>query len=226
MIGQVRRESSTVVAVVGEVREILLAEVDRSPNVSVVRPPQDGDGDGLEAAARALRSASGRASAFVLVAADPLAAVATEWAAMWDLSALAPRSTDGRPPGIPPHQEPQGGAEFERRAAAALAAWRAGQFDLPDYYLVLTRAGEDGDGITQESGFYLGPLRAARPHRVAVVGTAGGAGQASRVLDALRSLPHGPWWPPMDELIGTARRFFAGGLAEGEQALAGPALGR
>ncbi len=38
MIGQVRRESSTVVAVVGEVPEILLAEVNRSPDVSVVRP--------------------------------------------------------------------------------------------------------------------------------------------------------------------------------------------
>jgi hypothetical protein len=34
------------------------------------------------------------------------------------------------------------------------------------------------------------------------------------VLDALRSLPHGPWWPSLDELIRTARHFYAGGLAE------------
>jgi hypothetical protein len=34
------------------------------------------------------------------------------------------------------------------------------------------------------------------------------------VLDALRSLEHGPWWPPLDELIDVARRFYAGGLAE------------
>jgi hypothetical protein len=37
-----------------------------------------------------------------------------------------------------------------------------------------------------------------------------------RVLDVLRSLPHGPWWPPLGELIETARHFFAGSLAEGE----------
>lgn len=225
MIGQVRRESSTVVAVVGEVQEILLAEVNRSPNVSVVRPPHDADddGNGLEAAARALRSASGRASAFVLVAADPLAAVAAEWSAMWDLAAPAPPPAGRRPAGIAPRQGPRGGAEFERRAAEALAAWRAGRFELPDYYLVLATA--EADGVTQESGFHLGPLRAARPRRVAVVGIGDSPGQASRVLDALRSLPHGPWWPPMGELIDTARRFFAGSLAEGEHALAGPAVG-
>jgi hypothetical protein len=34
------------------------------------------------------------------------------------------------------------------------------------------------------------------------------------VLDTLRSLEHGPWWPPFDELIDAARRFYAGGLAE------------
>jgi hypothetical protein len=65
---------------------------------------------------------------------------------------------------------------------------------------------------------YLGPLRAARPRRVAVAGTGGGPGQAGRVLDALRSLPHGPWWPPLDELIDGARRFYAGGLAETQPA--------
>jgi hypothetical protein len=44
------------------------------------------------------------------------------------------------------------------------------------------------------------------------------------VRQALRSLPHGPWWPPLDELIDTARRFFAGGLAEGAGSLAPPTL--
>jgi hypothetical protein len=33
------------------------------------------------------------------------------------------------------------------------------------------------------------------------------------VLDTLRSLEHGPWWPPLGELIDAARRFYAGGLA-------------
>jgi hypothetical protein len=58
-----------------------------------------------------------------------------------------------------------------------------------------------------------------------VAGTTDGPGQATRVLDALRSLSHGPWWPPMGELIDTARRFYAGGLAGGTHALAGPAPG-
>jgi hypothetical protein len=31
-------------------------------------------------------------------------------------------------------------------------------------------------------------------------------------------LEHGPWWPPLDELIGVARRFYAGGLAETQPA--------
>ena len=34
------------------------------------------------------------------------------------------------------------------------------------------------------------------------------------MLDTLRSLEHGPWWPPLGELIDAARRFYAGGLAE------------
>jgi len=42
----------------------------------------------------------------------------------------------------------------------------------------------------------------------------GGAG----LLHALRSLEHGPWWPPLDELIDGARRFYAGGLTETQPA--------
>jgi hypothetical protein len=201
-----RRESSTVVAVVGDVREVLLTEVSRSPNVAVVKPADEQE-DGLETAARALRAAWGRASPYVLVPADPLAAVAEEWAAMWDLSQQSRRDIG-----------------FEVRAAEAIAAWRAGRFELPDYYLVLARADREG-GVSQGVGLHLGPLRAARPRRVAVARTTDGPEQAARVLDALRSLPHGPWWPPVDELIDTARRFFAGGLAEGEGVLAGAAPG-
>jgi hypothetical protein len=50
-----------------------------------------------------------------------------------------------------------------------------------------------------------------------VAGTAGRPAQASRLLDTLRSLEHGPWWPPLDELLDAARRFYAGGLAEARQ---------
>jgi hypothetical protein len=192
-----RRESSTVVAVVGEVQDVLLDEVARFPNVTVARPPPGGT-DSFEAAAAALRQASRGIAPYVLVPADPLAAVAAEWRAMWDLSEGA-----------------RGAAGFEEQAAEVLAAWRAGRFELPDYYLALAGT------VVADAGpdFYLGPLRAARPRRVAAAVTADGPQQAARVLDALRSLPHGPWWPPLDELIDTARHFFAGALSEGQGTL-------
>jgi hypothetical protein len=155
---------------------------------------------GWQAGALALHEAARRHSPYVVVTADPLAGVAAAWQAMWDVTAGPGRA-----------------AGFEEHAAQSLAAWRQKRFELPDYYLVVAPAqGEDAG-----PDFYLGPLRAARPRRVAVAGAAGrGASQASeasqagRVLDTLRSLPHGPWWPPLDELIGTARHFYAGGLAE------------
>jgi hypothetical protein len=196
IIDRVRRDSSTVVAVVGAVPEPLLADLARSPNVSVIRP--DG-GEGLDAAIRALREAASRMSPYVLVAADPLALLAAEWQAMWEPS--------GQPPGA---------ARFEERAAEALAAWRAGRFELPDYYLVLAAP---SPAASQETGLggglYLGPLRAVRPRRVAVVAAPAGRALAAEVLQVIGSLPHGPWWPPLDELVGTARRFFAGSVAGG-----------
>ena len=120
MIGPVRRESSTVVVLVGAVTEPLLAGLARSSNVSLVRPPDD-EQDSLTAAALALGQAARRRSPYVLVPADPLAGVAAEWAAMWDLTA-----------------GPGHAAAFEQRAAEAVAAGRAGRFELPDYYVVLT----------------------------------------------------------------------------------------
>jgi hypothetical protein len=204
-----RRESSTVVAVAGDVREAVLAEVSRSPNVSLIRPPETA-GDPLEQGAQALRKAAGSASPYVLVAADPLAAVAVEWRAMWDIT-----------------QQPQGGAAFERRAREALEAWQARRFELPDYYLILARS-HPADAGDSAPGLYLGPLRAARPHRVAVVPVTDAtqpSAQAAGVLAALRALPYGPWWPPLGELLDVARRFYAGGLAGGTGNLAAPAPG-
>lgn len=197
MIGPVRRESSTVVVLVGAVAEPLLTGLARSSNLSLVLPPDD-EKDPLTAAALALGEAGRRASPYVLVPADPLAEVAAEWAAMWDLTA-----------------GPGHAAAFEERAAAAVAARRAGRFELPDYYVVLTQGAPAGqiDG----TGMYLGPLRAARPRRVEAVVTTADAEDAEdteRVLQALRTLRHGPWWPPLDELLDRARHFFAGSLGE------------
>jgi hypothetical protein len=200
-----RRESSTVVALVGDVTGSLLAGLARSPNVSVARaagtgagtPAETGPaapGRGWEHGAKAMREAARRRSMYVIVPDDPLAEVAAEWRAMWDPSSAS-----------------AGAAAFEQRAAEALAAWRGKQFELPDYYLVVVPALHSVAG----PDLYLGPLRAARPHRVAVAAVAGAPdaqGPAASVVGALRSLEHGPWWPPLDELLGAAGRFYAGGL--------------
>jgi hypothetical protein len=191
-----------VVAAPAQVAEPLLAELGSSANVSVVRPPTQA-GDAVESAALALRQAAHRSSPFALVPADPLAAVATQWQAMWDLS------RGGR----------TGAVLFDEQAARAVAAWHGRHFELPDYYLVLAAAAGNTQGSAGPD-FYLGPLRAVRPHRVVVVAASDGPEQAAGVRDALRSLRHGPWWPPLDELLDTARRFFAGGLAEAGTSLA------
>jgi hypothetical protein len=196
-----RRESSTVVALVGEVGDGLLAGLGRSPNVAVVSAPlpanrgQDEPASrGWEPGAAAMRAAARRRATYVIVPADPLADVAASWRAMWALPAGSP-----------------GAAAFEASAADALAAWRARQFELPDYYLVLA----DGDDTGPD--LYLGPLHSLRPRRVAVAGQAAGPAEAAGalgLLDVLRSLDYGPWWPPLDELLDAARRFYAGGLGE------------
>ena len=200
-----RRESSTVVVLVGDVADGLLAGLSRSVNVAVARAPAAEAGQagetaaarsGWEAGALALREAARRQSTYVIVPDDPLADVAAEWRAMWD--GLA------------------GPTGFEASAAEVLAAWRDKRFELPDYYLVVPGAQPDGTG----ADMYLGPLRAVRPRRVAVTGMAGDAAvQQARLLDTLGSLQHGPWWPPLDELLDSARQFNAAGLAESQPAL-------
>src|ERR1700744_627421 len=154
-IEPMRRNPCTVIVLAGPVPAEVLGTLSRSMNVTLVRPAdQDGYAvtDGLDAAADALRRAASATSAYALVTADPLAAVAEGWQGMWDLA------------------HPQGPARFEQEASAALAAWRAGRFELPDYYLVTAAEADDSEPPGPvEQNFYLGPLRAARPHRVAFV---------------------------------------------------------
>ncbi len=247
MIGRVRHNPSTVVVLAGRPGEQVLAAVGRSLNVVLVRPepaPASAgaggagaggagagggaggagtEGTGLEAAAGALRRAAGISAPYVLVAADPLREVATAWQAMWQLSA-----------------EPQRSDVFELRAAEAMGAWRSKRFELPDYYLVLADESAPGGagaavppGSSDASGapgapgapgagradFYLGPLRAVRPNRVAVAAGASPAAQADALLSELGSLRHGPWWPPLDEVLRTARGFYPGSLAESPAAI-------
>jgi hypothetical protein len=224
MIGRVRRNPSTVVVLAGRPDEQVLAILSRSLNVVLVRPeaPPAGGGAGsagaggraeaagIDAAAAALRRAAGISAPYVLVAADPLREVAAAWQAMWQLSV-----------------EPQRSDEFELRAAEALGAWRAKRFELPDYYLVLADEGEAGGWAAGAPGtsdvpgagevradFYLGPLRAVRPNRVAVAAGPSPAAQADALLSELGSLRYGPWWPPLDEVLRTARGFYPGSLAE------------
>jgi hypothetical protein len=208
-----RRNSCTVIVLGSPVPPEVLGAVGRSMNVTLVHPAdQDGSAGGPAAAADALRRAASATSPYALVTADPLAAVAEGWQGMWDLT------------------HPQGPARFEQEASGALAAWRSGQFELPDYYLVTAAEADDPMQTNPvqtrtvqtstvlpgppEQNFYLGPLRAARPRRVAFVPATEPAEQAAGVLQALGSLRHGPWWPALDDLIAAARTFYPGSLAE------------
>ena len=200
-----RRESATVVGLTGEITGSLLAALGRSGNVSIARTPatpdEQGEGDsgrperGWEPGARAMREAARRQSMFVIVPDDPLAGVAASWSTMWE-----------------PAAGPDAPQAFEASTADALAAWRDKRFELPDYYLVAAPAQSSATG----PDFYLGPLRAVRPRRVAVAEVAGADAvvRAALLLDTLRSLGHGPWWPPLDELLEAVRHFYAGALAE------------
>jgi hypothetical protein len=211
----VRHNPSTVVVLAGQPGAGLLTAVSRPANVTLVRPelPAGADGstdEGIEPALSALRRAARISSPYVLVAADPLAAVAAQWQAMWELT-----------------QAPHGTEAFELRAGEALAAWRANQFELPDYYLVLAQEQQPGGpagGQEQPPDFYLGPLRALRPHRVAVVVASEPAEQAAGIVSALGSLRHGRWWPPLPDVIDSARRFYPGSLSASPDGAAVPLL--
>jgi hypothetical protein len=184
----------------------LLAGLARSSNVSVARAPAEDTGHsrqseparpGWKPGALAMREAARRGSTYVVVADDPLADVAATWQAMWEV------------PG-----GPDAAAVFEERAADALAAWRSKQFDLPDYYLVMARAQAEAAA----PDLYLGPLRAVRPRRVAVATVTEQPAEPAGVMRALRELEHGPWWPPLDELLAAARRFYPGALTDSQSA--------
>jgi hypothetical protein len=65
-----------------------------------------------------------------------------------------------------------------------------------------------------------------RPHRVVLVLATEPAQQAAGVLHALGSLRHGPWWPGLDQVIETARRFYPASLSETDAATLAGGPGR
>ncbi len=196
-----------MVVLIGETGEGLLNGLAKSPNVSVARAPVSRDGQsgqpeparpGWEPGALAMREAARRRSTYVIVPDDPLADVAARWQSMWQ----GPGGEDAA-------------AGFEERAGDALAAWRGKQFELPDYYLVMAPIQPEN----ASPDLYFGPLRAVRPRRIAVAAVPDGPIRPADIIKTLRSLQHGPWWPPLDDLLDAARRFFPGALPESVSAV-------
>ena len=190
-----RRGSSTVVALVGDIDAGLLDRLGRPANVTVLEPSEPGPGASFETFSRAGRLLT----PYAVVAADPLAELAAEWRKMWTV-------------GSPEHM-------FEIRAGEAISAWRSGRLELPDYYLIVVKPPETPIDPDQPEphpyDFHLGVLRTERPARVAEVVGSEPAETAARALHALGGLGQGPWWPAMDRLVESIRSFFPGRLATG-----------
>ncbi|HWD08270.1 MAG TPA: hypothetical protein VHA57_04155 [Actinomycetota bacterium] len=140
-----RRGSSTVLSLIGEVHREVLAPLNAAPNVSVVRPR----GEEPDAVERAFAEAAGRAAPFVVVSGDLLHDVAVEWRNRWDVRS--------------------GRDDFEVKAGEALGRWRSGRLELPDYYLVAldehpVAPGEPArPGATHPHDLYLAVFRTERP---------------------------------------------------------------
>ena len=170
MIGPVRRESSTVVVLVGAVAEPLLAGLARSSNVSLVRPP-DEEKDRLTAAALALGQAAGRR-----VPVRP--------------GARRPARRGGRGVGRDVGSDRRAGSRRRVRGARRRGRGRVAGGPVRAARLLRgpdpggrpgRRAGpggrprpDHGTSAGDGTGMYLGPLRAARPRRVGAVVTAAG----------------------------------------------------
>ena len=195
-----------------------------------------------EAGALALREAARRRSTYVIVPDDPLADVAAAWRAMWAglggpdavagfelaagtaLAAWRDKQFElpdyylvmAPAPGSPAGPEAgAGGAAAAPPGPARPGAARPAAARSRAAALAAAAAAGPGPGPAAGGGpdLYLGPLAAVRPRRVAVVVRAEHPGdRAAGLLDSLRGLEPGPWWPPLGELIDTARNFFAGGL--------------
>jgi hypothetical protein len=146
----------------------------------------------LERAAAAQQGSTGAGSAVAVHDADPLVAVADAWVGLFDGTGAA--------------------GELEVARGAAIARWRARAVELPDYYVLLD---PDTWDATRRH-WYLGVLSAAAPPRVLPVRS------PDAVPAALRRLPPGRWWPPLDRLLDGIERQVPDRLVTDEAD--GPAL--
>jgi hypothetical protein len=164
-----QRVSTTVVALIGPDASRRALEVGKASNVRAVVPD---DQQPLERAVAAWADAATTSLTYVVHDADPLRAVVTDWAALYDGTG-------------------QRGA-LETAIADTVTRWRRRTIELPDYYLVL-----DAESLPATiRHWYLGVLRAAAPARVVPV-----TGTAAAVERALTRLPAGRWWPDMPDLL-------------------------
>jgi hypothetical protein len=188
-----RRGSSTIVSLVGGAGRELLPALGTVANVTGFQP----DAGGLEGAVDAFARAERASSPYVVVTADPLSDLASDWRAMWSGEKDA--------------------AAVELAAGRALAEWRQRRFELPDYYLVLTDRSADREG-KPPADFHLDFLKSQRSGRVVgVVPADEWRATVHRVLIALSRLPQGPWWPSLERIVDSSRTFFPGRLVAGAE---------
>lgn len=164
-----QRISTTVVALVGADAARWARAVGAFANVLAVVPD---DGDPLARAVTAWSAAAASSRTYVVHDADPLAAVADHWVALYD-------RTGAR-------------GDLEAAVAAVTARWRSRAVELPDYYLVL----EPEHLPATRRHWYLGVLRDAAPTRVVPV-----QAETSAIERALTRLPPGRWWPDMPRAL-------------------------
>ena len=175
-----QRIATTVIGLVGapddDRRRALAAALGEGANVRAVSP--DPDAVALDRAVSAWREAARAHVPFVVHDADPLAEVAAAWVERWDDAGDIGR--------------------MEVAVLAVLQRWRAGNLQLPDYYLVV---GADLLPVTARH-WYLGVLATVAPHRVVVVDD-----DPEDLARAVRNLRAGRWWPDLPALLdGLERR--------------------